>query len=288
MSVPAANRPVLVCAVLLAALLASPVCAQSDTPPPESEPLDLSKLDPSIDWSVLDTDASSLVLDGYGGRSITIVPTARQKDLTKWNKTENRDGTAAVTVKRSLPTAWDTKVGLDLGLAPTPSPLRTPERLVAGPASESRGVAWVSTTGPGLNLPIGWDKTSITARFDPIQEESKFGTRFSRSLPINQDVSVTMESGIAVTHLRNQPLPNELASKETNVFDAERMAKLNFLATGTSIGAGSRKSSIDDIWLNSLSAEQKLFGGVSITGSVSETLEGETNKSVTAGFRRTW
>jgi hypothetical protein len=80
-----------------------------------------------------------------------------------------------------------------------------------------------------------------------------------------------------------------LSGGETlNVFDTERLAKLNFLATGTILGAGSRKSSADDVWLNSLSAEQKLFGGLSITGTVSETVDGETDKSLTAGFRRKW
>lgn len=288
MSFPVDRRLALACAVALT-VLSGAAHAQSDAPPPETEPLDLSKLDPTIDWSVLNTDASSFVGNASHGKTITIVPTAQQS-LTKWNRTENRDGSAAVTVNRRLPTAWDTKVGVDFGLAPAPSPLMTPERLIAGTsASQSSGVAWVNTTAPGLNLPIGWDKTSIDARFDPVQDQSKLGTRFSRSLPLNDDMSVTMESGFAVTHLRSQPLPNDLSGGETlNVFDTERLAKLNFLATGTSFGAGSRKSSVDDVWLNSLSAEQKLFGGVSITGTVSETLEGDTNKSLTAGFKRTW
>jgi hypothetical protein len=189
-----------------------------------------------------------------------------------------------------LPTVWDTRVGVDFGLAPAPSPLTTPERLLAGThADESRGVAWARTTAPGLDLPLGWDKTSLDARFDPLQEQSRFGSRFSRSLPLGEEMSVTMESGFAVTHLRTQPLPNELSGGETlNVFDTERLARLNVLATGTSFGAGSRKSSADDVWLNSLSAEQKLFGGLSITGTVSETAEGDTDKSLTAGFKRKW
>jgi hypothetical protein len=291
MSFPVDGRLALLCA--LAVSMATPSFAQmgdmpdADALETQSEPLDLNKLDPSIDWSVLGRDASTFI--DAQGRTITVVPTSRDTS-PKWNRTINRDGSAAVTASRALPTVWDTRVGMDFGLAPPPSPLITPDRLVAGGAADqSSGVAWARATAPGLNLPIGWDRTSIDARFDPLQEQSRFGSRFSRSLPLGEDMSVTMESGFAVTHLRAQPLPNDLSGGHTvNILDSERLAKLNFLTTGTSIGAGSRKSSVDDVWLNSLSAEQKLFGGLSITGSISETAEGETDKSLTAGFKRSW
>jgi hypothetical protein len=293
MSFPVDGRLALACALVLLSVV--PSLAQSqDIAPADSEalgtdaePLDLSKLDPAIDWSVLSRDANSFT--DFEGKAITIVPTSRET-TAKWNRTENRDGSSAVTVNRAVPTVWDTKVGMDFGLAPAPSPLMTPDRLLAGStADQSSGVAWARTTAPGLDLPIGWDKASLDARFDPVQEQSKFGSRFSRSLPLGEEISVTMESGFAVTHLRAQPLPHEMSGGDTiNVLDTDRLAKLNFLATGTSIGAGSRKSSVDDVWLNSLSAEQKLFGGVSITGTLSETPDGETNKSLTAGFKRNW
>jgi hypothetical protein len=37
-----------------------------------------------------------------------------------------------------------------------------------------------------------------------------------------------------------------------------------------------------------IGAEQKLFGEVSISGSIGETALGTTNKSLTAGFRQSW
>jgi hypothetical protein len=285
MSFPVDGRLALTCAIAL--LVAAPSLAQEpDLPAAETEPLDLSKLDESIDWSVLNTDVGSLV--DSQGKSITIVPTSREP-AQKWNRTEKRDGSSSVTVNRSLPTTWDTKVGVDFGLPAAPSPLTTPERLLAGASDEGSSVAWANTTAPALDLPLGWDKASLDARIDPLQEQSKIGSRFSRSLPLGEDMSLTMESGFAVTHLRSQPLPNDLpGSQSVNIFDAERLAKLNFLATGTSFGAGSRKSSADDVWLNSLSAEQKLFGGISVTGRVSETADGDTSKSLTAGFKRNW
>jgi hypothetical protein len=41
-------------------------------------------------------------------------------------------------------------------------------------------------------------------------------------------------------------------------------------------------------WLRKLGAEQNLFGGVNISASVSETLQGPVNKSLTAGFKHSW
>jgi len=280
MSFPIGGKLVFACALAVAA--AGPSLAQSDdVAAVEPAPLDLTKLDPAIDWSALNWDASSLV--DFQGKAITIVPT-RRESLTKWNRAENRDGSSAVTVNRALPAAWDTKVGVDFAVPAAPSPLTTPERLLAGSSAESTGVAWASTTAPALNLPLGWDKASVDARFDPLQDQSTLGTRFSRSLPFGQQMSLTMQSGFAVTH--HDPLPSETA--DANVFDTEGLAKLNFLATGTSIGAGSRKSSVDDVWLNSFVAEQKLLGGLSVAGSVTETLDGPANKSLTAGFKRNW
>jgi hypothetical protein len=287
MSIPVDGRLALACAFAMLAVLGTASAQSQD--PETAESFDLQNLDPAIDWSVLSTDAALLPNAYPDGRTITIVPSMRESGPA-WSRTDRRDGSSAVTVNRSLTTMWDTKVGVDFGLPAAPSPLLTPDRLLAGTsADQSTGVAWARTTAPALNLPIGWDKASLDARFDPTQDQSTLGTRFSRSVPLGEQLSVTMESGFAVTHLRNQPLPSDLSSGQTvNVFDTERLAKLNFLASGTSFGAGSRKSSADDVWLNSLSAEQQLFGGISVTGTIRETLEGDTDKSLTAGFKRKW
>jgi hypothetical protein len=47
-------------------------------------------------------------------------------------------------------------------------------------------------------------------------------------------------------------------------------------------------STTDDKWRRSLGAEQKLFGGISVKGSVSETDTGTPDKSISAGFKRNW
>ncbi len=68
----------------------------------------------------------------------------------------------------------------------------------------------------------------------------------------------------------------------------DNSAKLNFLGTGTSLIAGQTLSTTDDRWLSHVGAEQKLFGGVSITGSISETAEGFAERSLKAGYKYRW
>jgi hypothetical protein len=247
-----------------------------------------------IDWSVLNLDPTSLIEIRPTPRHTRRTSLPANTNAASWNRTENADGSSVLTLNQPLPTFWDTKVGIDLGLAAPykpPSPARSPERLLfPQPADQPNGAAWASATAPALNFPIGWDKASVNARFDPVQDESRLGTRFVKSVPLGERFSVTLENGFALTHVPTEyTLPDGLAgTQSSNVFDFDRAAKLNILSTGTSIGASSRMSTIDDEWLNSLSAEQKILGGLSVTGTVSETLEGDLNKSISAGFKRTW
>jgi hypothetical protein len=71
-------------------------------------------------------------------------------------------------------------------------------------------------------------------------------------------------------------------------YETDQSAKLSIADTGTSFTAGQSLSSTDDKWLRKVGAEQKLFGGVSISGSIGETPLGTTNKSITAGFKQSW
>ena len=49
-------------------------------------------------------------------------------------------------------------------------------------------------------------------------------------------------------------------------YQTEQSAKLSITDTGTSFIAGQSLSSTDEKWLRKIGAEQKLFGGVSVTG----------------------
>ena len=138
-------------------------------------------------------------------------------------------------------------------------------------------------TAPGFQFPLGWDQTSIETRVDPSQQQSKVGTTLSRSVPVGENVTATLQNGLAVT----SPLPN--ATTHNHDWTSNQSLRFNVLPTDTSVSLGANNSSADEKWLPSLSAEQKLFGGpFSVTGSVSETPTGETSKSLTAGFKRQW
>jgi hypothetical protein len=180
---------------------------------------------------------------------------------------------------------WSSKVGVDYTKPAIPAVTFQPEQLLAGAVpDQSTGVAWATVTAPGMEAPLGWDKTSIETRIDPSQEQSKLGTTLSRSVPVGEDVALTLQNGISVT----RPLPNA-SGQAAHGWASSQALQFNFLPTDTSVSLGADISSADDKWLRTLSAEQKLFGGpISVTGSVNETAGGDFSKSLRAGFKRSW
>src|SRR5262245_50973127 len=177
---------------------------------------------------------------------------------------------------------WNGKAGIDYSKPSIPAVTFQPDQLLAGAVpDQSTGVAWATITAPGFEAPLRWDKTSIETRVDPSQQQTKVGTTLSRSVPIGENVTATLQNGLAVT----SPLPN--ATTHNHGWTSNQSLRFNVLPTDTSVSLGANISSTDEKWLPSLSAEQKLFGGpFSVTGSVSETPTGETSKSLTAGFNR--
>lgn len=178
--------------------------------------------------------------------------------------------------------AWDGKAGIDYRKPHIPGAEFQPDHLAAGAIpDQSTGVAWATITGG--QLPLGWDKASIDTRVDPSQEQAQFGTTLSRSVPVGEEVSVTLENGVSVT----RTLPDVSAPGQG--WASSQALRFNILPTDTSVSVGAGISSGDEKWRRTLSAEQKLFGGpVSVTGSVSETPAGDHSKSLKAGFKRTW
>ena len=158
-----------------------------------------------------------------------------------------------------------------------------PDQLLAGAVpDQSTGVAWATITAPGFDV-LGWDNTAIETRVDPSQEQGKLGTTLSRSVPVGDNVSLTLQNGVSVT----RTLPH--AAGQVHGWASSQALRFNILPTDTSVSLGADISSTDDKWLRTLSAEQKLFGGpFSVGGSVSETAGGDVSKSLRAGFKRTW
>jgi len=240
-----------------------------------------------LDWSQLNVDASTLT---WAPASKARLPKAIANGEPSWSSKDKANGSAAVSVKQPLSPFWDTRIGADMTVARQPATLTGSELLTeklanGGSLPQSQGSAWAAISAPGVASI--WDKTAVEARVDPAQETSKLGTSISKSVPLGEQTSLTLQNGynviqqgiIAVPGIPGRPLPKH---------ETEQSAKLSIGDTGTSFSAGQTLSSADDRWLRKFGAEQKLFGGVSITGSIGETAQGAANKSISAGFKHSW
>jgi hypothetical protein len=213
---------------------------------------------------------------------------AEDKGPTIGGRTENPDGSAKLSVGRKLPTEWDTRVGADFNLtAPVSNDLQRPDR-PADPNARSTGSAWATLTMPGLSAPIGWDKTTIEGRVDPLHEQGKLGTRFSRSMPVGDGLAVVLEDGYAVTPtLRNGATPPPPgAAAET--WETDKTARLKVAPTETTFSVGKKMNGVDQKWLSTFGAEQKVIGPLTVKGGVSETPTGAYDRSISVGFKTAW
>ncbi len=239
-----------------------------------------------LDWSQLNTDSTTLpTLLPKGAAK----PSRTASNDPSWSSSLNANGTSGVSVKQSISPFLDTRVGADMTVA-RQGTLTTSEELSerianGGSLPESGGSAWASISAPGVASI--WDKTSVEARIDPGADQSKIGTSLSKSVPLSDQYSLTLENGYNITQQGAVPMPG-IVSHSWRSYDTDQSAKLSVNDTGTSITAGQTLSTSDDRWLRRIGAEQKLFDGVTVSGSVGETAQGTTSKSISAGFKRTW
>jgi hypothetical protein len=238
-----------------------------------------------LDWSQLNVDASTL---GPGPAARSRGPRPAVGGDMSWSANDKPNGSAAVSVKQPVSPFWDARIGADMTVARQPA---TMSELLAdrvangGNTPQSSGTAWAAVTAPGAGLI--WDRTAIEARLDPGQEQSKLGTALSKSVPLSEQYSLSLQNGYNLIQQGIVPVPGIVARPERN-YQTEQSAKLSIADTGTSFMAGQTLSTTDDKWLRKIGAEQKLFDGVSISGSIGETAQGATSKSISAGFKRSW
>jgi len=109
----------------------------------------------------------------------------------------------------------------------------------------------------------------------------------STSLSLSGQYSLTLQNGYNVIQQGVVPVPG-IPGRPVRNYETDQSARLSITDTGTSFIAGQTLSSADDRWLRKIGAEQKLFGDISISGSIGETALGTSNKSLTAGFKRSW
>ena len=106
-------------------------------------------------------------------------------------------------------------------------------------------------------------------------------------MPLNDTYSLTLQNGYHVIQHGIVPVPG-IISHPSRSYETDQSAKLSITDTGTSLLAGQTLTSTEDKWLRKFGAEQKLFDGVTVSGSIGETSTGATNKSISAGFKKSW
>jgi hypothetical protein len=250
---------------------------------PEQKPVDTAEIDAStLDWSQLNLDPATLT---YGPKA----PARRAETDSemKWSSNDRPNG-AGVSVKQQVAPFWDTRVGADMTVAREPttmSELLAEKTANGGNLPQSGGSAWAAISAPGAGSV--WDKTAVEARVDPSSEQSKLGTSLSKQVPISGQSSLTLQNGYSVIQQGMVPLPG-LSQRPQRSYETDQSAKISIGDTGTSVTAGQTLSSTDDRWLRKFGAEQKVLDGVTISGSVGETPQGTTSKSISAGFKKSW
>jgi hypothetical protein len=265
-----------------------PDAAASEAAAPDAKDADADSKNLELDWSLLNVDASTLTTKPAS--KARPAPRADAGADLSWFSKDKPNGSAAVSVKQPVSPLLDARVGADMTVVNQPQTSTSSDLLrqkfsTDAPPSQSSGTAWAAITAPGVASI--WDKTAVEARVDPSQEQSKLGTSLSKSLPLNEQYSLTLQNGYNVTQQGVVPVPG-IPGHPLRNYETEQSAKLSIADTGTSFVAGQTLSSADDKWLRKIGAEQKLFGDVSISGSIGETAQGTSNKSLTAGFKRSW
>ena len=236
----------------------------------------------AIDWSLLDVDASTLTM----AQPVTMHPPSRPaaSGAVSWSSQEKAYG-SAVSVKQPVSPFLNTQVGADMTVVRQPatlSELLAEKATNGGNEPQSSGTAWVSASAGGVASI--WDKTTVEARIDPSQDQGRLGTSLSKSLTLGEQYSFTLQNGYNMTQ-GFAPLPG---SAGRTTYETEQSARFGIADTGTSFSAGQSLSTADDRWLRKIGAEQKVVGGFNISASIAETPLGIANKSVSAGFKKSW
>ncbi len=250
----------------------------------EQKPTEAAEVDANtLDWSQLNFDPATLT---YGAKAPA--RSASTDGDMKWSNNNKPNG-AAVSVKQQVAPFWDTRVGADMRVTREPttmSELLAEKTANGGNLPQSGGSAWAAVTAPGAG--VVWDKTAVEARVDPSSEQSKLGTSLSKQVPISGASSLTLQNGYSMTQQGMVPVPGLGQRTPQRTYETDQSAKISIGDTGTSVTAGQTLSSTDDKWLRKFGAEQKVTDGVTISGSVSETPQGATSKSISAGFKKSW
>jgi hypothetical protein len=218
-------------------------------------------------------------------------PDAKQKSFRvfdlgvsepSWSKTSNSDGSAKYSVNKALAAPWDARIGADISVAPPPPPY--PRPLPSTTSDGGNGNAWANVAVPHL--------ATVEVHAQPANDYDKVGTKLERTLPLGKSLSVTVQSSFDFTDFRAPqsvtPVSVLPATAASRVFDADKSLQLNILPSGTTFSAGSTTITGDPITHNRVSAAQKIYGPLIVTGSINDVGQPTVSKSISAGLNLSW
>ncbi|RDV04819.1 hypothetical protein [Undibacter mobilis] len=210
------------------------------------------------------------------------------------SRTKRADGLSTVIFDKPIaPNTgdWKARVGADLGMMSDTGISTSPDNpLRVQRDARSANAAWASVDVHEI--------ATVDARVSPASEQGMLATTFKRSLPIGSNLSMTLQSrtsmtetygrGMTTSDIPMMALPASDGTTTPRVWGQDNSAKLNIIATGTTLGAGVSSSSTDTVTHNTLSAEQKLYGPLSVSTAINDVGQTGESRSVRARAKFNW
>jgi hypothetical protein len=214
------------------------------------------------------------------------LPEAQTSADPNWSRSDRPDGSASITVKKPL-SGWDAKVGADFALPPAAVTNFTTAKPLPGAVNKDpgSGAAWANVDVP--------DIATIQVRAEPSPEQGKVGAVLQRSVPVGENLSVTLQNGVSVTETFAAAEPVSQAASAASgatprVWGSEQVVKINFINSGTTFSAGTNQATNDPFLHSKFSAQQQIYGPLSVTTAVTDPGQATSAKSITAGVHLKW
>lgn len=275
-----------------------PTVQVEDLPPPVAG-LDGNVSDQPLSAEERDRLGRALLFDahdpGAAARALRARKAAHLKsDHLEVSRTKHADGVSAVVFKQPIAPesgGWKARLGAELGMVPEANAGWTPDNpLRVQRNARGANAAWASVDVHEI--------ATVDARVNPAGEQGLLATTLKRSMPIGSNLSMTLQSRTSMTEsfgrgmttfdIPMMALPSSDGTTTSRVWGQENTARVNILATGTTFGAGVSASSTDPLTHNTLSAEQKLYGPLSVSTSIYDVGKEGESRSVSARAKFNW
>lgn len=206
----------------------------------------------------------ALILPGFMG----LAAPALGGSAGEAKRTLNADGTTSMTYSNPVD-EFGTVFGLDLSKAAASA-----APVPATGASDLAGTAYAKISVQNLPNWMLWQKSTVNLSVSPADATGKVATTFSRTFPVADGIDATLADTYAV-------------AGGSDAWETDKSVSLKLVETGTTFSLATKASQDTPAFLPTLSAQQKLFGDISLTTSLADT-GANLNKSITAGFSHRW